>query len=58
MTEDATRLEALKKGANGAGNTGYVTIRTVDLRWLLELVDSQRAAQRIPSKPADATGGK
>ena len=46
---DEVRFESLKRGAEAAAGTQYVTIQTQDLAWLLELVESQRAAPvRIP----------
>ena len=51
MTMDETRLAALKKGASGAGNAQYITIRTEDLRWLLDQVNA--TPTRSTSKPSD-----
>jgi hypothetical protein len=46
---DELRFAALKQGADAAVGTQYVTIQTRDLVWLLELVESQRAAPvRVP----------
>ena len=54
MATDEVRLTALKKGASGAGNARYVTIRTEDLRWLLEQVGASGGTPaRSTSKPSD-----
>ena len=54
MATDEARLAALKKGALGAGNARYVTIRTEDLRWLLDQLDATgKPAARSTSKISD-----
>jgi hypothetical protein len=39
---DEVRLAALKRGADAAGRAVYVTIKTDDLKWLLELAEAAR----------------
>jgi hypothetical protein len=46
MTDDQTRLDALRKGITAANDNGYVAIRVADLRWLLDRVDN-----RAPETP-------
>ncbi len=46
---DEVRFAALKQGADASAGTQYVTIRTSDLAWLVELVESLRTSPvRIP----------
>jgi hypothetical protein len=39
---DEVRLAGLKRGADAAGKAVYVTIKTDDLKWLLELAETAR----------------
>jgi hypothetical protein len=59
MTTEELRITSLKKGADAAGTSLYVTIQTKDLRWLLEQVDAARGltTQRANSKPSDNNQG-
>jgi hypothetical protein len=46
MSDDQTRLDALRKGISTAKDEGYVAIRVADLRWLLDQVEN-----RVPEPP-------
>ena len=37
MSDNQTRLDALRKGITASSDNGYVAIRVADLRWLLDL---------------------
>jgi hypothetical protein len=41
MTTDRQRLETLKQGLAPAGEKGFVAINAQDLRWLIQLAESQ-----------------
>lgn len=46
---DEAKLAALKRGADAAGKAVYVTIKTDDLKWLLELAEATRPDDEPPS---------
>ena len=49
MSDDQTRLDALRKGITAANDNGYVAIRVADLRWLLDQVENCVSDKQPPS---------